>query len=347
VLVCARLTSSKKVDMRHTPVLELSLFFLTMYMPFFIAELFELSGIVTILFTGISARRYASGNLSDGTEENVDILFRLAAHIAETSIFLELGLSVFGLTASLRWKFVGWSILACLIGRALNIYPLRTIHNIFLLRNTPKEELDAGLEIVSSIISSTPCTRKDLKVRNNTAHMLWFSGLRGAVAYACAKTFPNVYGKRSDFVSTTTAIVFFTVFTFGCTTEWALKKLGIEMNCDEELYMEKNKTVDKMNHINKFENDYIYPHVIRNYSLNNEKDVTVQNMSAVTDTKQWVNPAMLSPGSTSRSAYFQNYDECDNDANTRRFRNHSLYDYGMGASMRSVKTDSLTNVNVI
>ncbi len=244
----------KKVDMRHTPVLELSLFFLTMYMPFFFAELFELSGIVTILFTGISARRYASENLSDGTEENVDILFRLAAHIAETSIFLELGLSVFGLTASLKWKFVGWSILACLIGRALNVYPLRTLHNVFLLRSSPKEPdmHDSGIQMVSSIISNTPSVRKDLKVRNKTAHMLWFSGLRGAVAYACAKTFPNAYGNRPNFVSTTMAIVFFTVFTFGCTTELALNFLGIEMNCDEEQYMDKNKTVDKMNFINKF-----------------------------------------------------------------------------------------------
>ena len=243
----------KKVDMRHTPVLELSLFFLTMYMPFFLAELLELSGIVTILFTGIFARRYATANLSESTEENVDTLFRLAAHIAETSIFLELGLSVFGQSASLNWEFVSWSILACLIGRALNVYPLRNMYNTLLLRReADPNNNERNIQHAASILSMTPNASKDLKVRNNTAHMLWFSGLRGAVAYSCAKTFPNVYGNRPVFVSTTMAIVFFTVFTFGCTTEWALSYLEIEINCDEEKYMEENHTLDKMNFVNKF-----------------------------------------------------------------------------------------------
>lgn len=245
----------KKVDMRQTPLLELCLFFLIMYMPFFLAELLHLSGIVTILFTGISARRYATANLSESTEEHVNTLFHLAAHIAETSIFLELGLSVFGLGASIKWIFVGWAILACLIGRALNIYPLRFIYNKLLLRNAGDPNIyqdDPNLEQVPSILSMTPNTRKDLKVRNNTAHMLWFSGLRGAVAYACAKTFPNEMNNRSTFVSTTIAIVFFTVFAFGCTTSWALNFLKIEMYCDEDQYMLDNKTHDKMDFINMF-----------------------------------------------------------------------------------------------
>ena len=242
-----------KVDMRKTPMLELCLFFLIMYLPFFFAEVFELSGIVTILFTGIFARRYATVNLSDSTEENVDILFRFIAHIAETSIFLELGLSVFGLGASMKWKFVGWAILACLIGRAVNIYPLRAVYNNLLLKSDKDmSPTDRRLHLAESSLSMTPNARKDLKVRNKTAHMLWFSGLRGAVAYACAKTFPNVYGNLPIFVSTTMAIVFFTVFTMGCTTDLALNILEIEMFCDEDKYMEENKTLDKMNYINIF-----------------------------------------------------------------------------------------------
>ncbi len=166
----------KKVDMRQTPLVELCLFFLIMYMPFFLAELLELSGIVTILFTGMSARRYATANLSESTEEYANILFHFAAHIAETSIFLELGLSAFGLSASIKWSFVGWAILACLIGRAANIYPLRLIYNKMLRRTTKQQyERDlqqSALETVTSTCSMTPSGKKDLKVRNNTAHMV-------------------------------------------------------------------------------------------------------------------------------------------------------------------------------
>ncbi len=254
---CTGLCSSiflKTVDMRHTPLLELSLFFLIVYMPFYYAELLGLSGIVTILFTGIFARRYTTGNLSDSTEEHVDILFRLAAQIAETSIFLELGLSVFGLSDTIMWKFAGWAILACLIGRMLNIYPLAAIYNTFLLKNAhaPMETAASSIDCESSIMSNTPTVKKDLKIRNNTAHMLWMSGLRGAAAYACAKTFPNAYGNRSHFVSTTMAIILFTIFTFGLGTELALNLLDIQTGCDEEQYMKKNNTVDKMNYINMF-----------------------------------------------------------------------------------------------
>jgi len=251
----------KKCDMRKTPLLELSLFFLIMYMPFFVAELLELSGIVTILFTGISARRYATHNLSETTEEHVDVLFRLAAHIAETSIFLELGMSIFGISGTLKWRFAGWAILACLIGRALNIYPLRFVYNQYLLRSYESDEATKVSNFHQSLsnITNTPNARKDLKVRNKTAHMLWFSGLRGAVAYACAKTFPNAYGNRAQFVSATMSIVLFTVFIFGCTTDFALKALDIEVDCDEEEYMDENDTADKMNYINVFgENNLLY-----------------------------------------------------------------------------------------
>jgi len=266
-LVCALFL--KKVDMRRTPLLELSLYFLVMYLPFFIAELFELSGIVTILFTGISARRYATHNLSEATEETVDQLFRLVAHLAETAIFLELGLCVVMRVQKLRshWKFAAFAMGACLVGRALNIYPLRALYNLFLQRKENESHIDdafnmdtidsegSGSSIYrqqSAVSQSTltPMVRKDLKIRNNTAHMLWFSGLRGAVAYACAKTFPDDFGNRSAFLFATMSIVLFTVFVFGCSTDLALNTFQIEMHVDEDKYMEENHTMDKMDYIN-------------------------------------------------------------------------------------------------
>ena len=39
--------------------------------------------------------------------------------------------------------------------------------------------------------------------------------------------------------------------------------------------------------------------------------------------------------------------DAENTVNTRRFRNHSLYDYGMGSSLQSLRGDSLSRVNVL
>jgi NhaP-type Na+/H+ or K+/H+ antiporter len=225
----------KQIDMRENRLIEISLYLLLVYVPFLLAEIMQLSGIVTILFTGVSANRYIVPNLSQITKVNADMLFRLLAHLAETSIFLELGLSVFGLIGHWNWKFICWSLLVCMVARAMNIYPIAFFFNRFLLRGgrdgedifieqemkrfrkatrhtvmtdsemserfspSVQTEIDEGMIISSSMsmrssisesstVTATPLKRKDLKVRSKTQHMMWFSGLRGAVAYACVRT---------------------------------------------------------------------------------------------------------------------------------------------------------------
>jgi sodium/hydrogen exchanger 8 len=74
----------KTIDMRHHRLLEISLYIVLMYIPFLIAEILNLSGIVTILFTGAAANRYVVPNLSSVTKVNSDMLFRLLSHLAET-----------------------------------------------------------------------------------------------------------------------------------------------------------------------------------------------------------------------------------------------------------------------
>jgi hypothetical protein len=60
----------KQIDMRHNRLSEISVLILLMYIPFLIAEILHLSGIVTILFTGITANRYVVPNLSAITKVN-------------------------------------------------------------------------------------------------------------------------------------------------------------------------------------------------------------------------------------------------------------------------------------
>ena len=246
----------KEVDMQHNVLMELSLYVFVCHVPYLVGELMGLSGIVVTLFAGIAARAYVVPNLSQVTELNADLVFRLLAFLAETVIFLDLGLSVFSLSGYLELRFTLWSLVACLIGRALNVYPLAAFSNWSIQR---KQGVDMSLEEEiaqsdrrntsafnganggkkvngsdtkssrvlqeksststeeSSLLGSsssnssirqsnasaakdvkssakfyqsvrTPQARGDLKILPNVAHMLWFSGLRGAVAYACVKT---------------------------------------------------------------------------------------------------------------------------------------------------------------
>ena len=282
----------KKVDMRKTSLLELSLYILIMYVPYLLAEIMKMSGIVTILFTGMAARRYCVPNLSLSTQTNADVFFRLAAHIAEVAIFLELGLSVFTLFAgegNFQWRFILWSILACLIGRAVNVYPITHLFNRSLRDEIPlsteeedeksefghvemieleEEETkdDSGVDIRNQT-TMTPESRRDLKIGWNTAHMLWFSGLRGAVAYACVRSFPDTFQHQTEFVVVTMAIVLVTVFFLGGTTELMLKFLKIDMNVDEDKYTTGSSREHLVSgFMHGFEKDYVRSYVIRDFN---------------------------------------------------------------------------------
>jgi NhaP-type Na+/H+ or K+/H+ antiporter len=360
----------KQIDMRQNRLVEISVYVLLVYIPFLISEILHLSGIVTMLFTGVAANRYIVPNLSAITKVNSDMVFRLGAHLAETAIFLELGLSVFGMVGYWNWTFIGWSTLACLVGRALNVYPLAYIFNRLLLirdrmssptsawegqgisfgtkkkiptiNTTIKADLSEGLatptvrnltpggmmwgeggrngdpkidtcntyendsgiyiidqcivenesfnggdpqqhqrngffshrtqsftdQSVATEVTATPWEQKDLKIRENTAHMLWFCGLRGAVAYACVRTFPDDLGHRKDFTMTTMAIILITVFGLGLTTECALSWFKIDVNVDEKKYMQSYlREPIASNALLKFEERFIKRCVIRDFDI--------------------------------------------------------------------------------
>jgi len=295
---CGAALLFKHVDMRNSRLLELSVYMLIMYVPFLLAEVLKLSGIVTILFTGMTARAYVVPNLSEATADNAEILFRLFAHLAETSIFLELGMSVFGLRGSFKGLFTLWALLGCLIGRALNIYPITFFYNLHLQRDPKSEEEiaeerrlrrlkksyaraennESHVEMTDNLKNSdhhsprtltedegssshgtdepaglvvqtngdnvgeqsmeTPRVRRDLKISWRTAHMMCFSGLRGAVAYACVRAFPDTFDHQNEFTVCTMFIVLVTVFVLGGSTEFMLSFLDIEVDVDEEKYME-------------------------------------------------------------------------------------------------------------
>ena len=223
-----------------------------MYVPFIMSEFMDLSGMITAFVAGIFARRYMEPNVSDATKQHAEMLFRLFAFLAETSIFLELGLSFFGMTGKFQWKFIGCATVAALVGRALSIYPLAAFFNYSLKsvvqvfqcgtgeRNEELVEsvgLQYGDDAVPRFSLKTPQHRRDKLIPPRFMHMLWFAGLRGAVAYACARDFPDENGHREEFVAATMIIVLFTILVMGGATEPLMDRLQIDTNVDPAEYM--------------------------------------------------------------------------------------------------------------
>jgi len=90
----------KKIDFSHTPLLQMCFYVTILYVPLVLAEILHLSGIVTVLFAGASSAAYVVPNLTPTTAAHADSVFRLAAHAAETIVFLEMGMSVCGLVGA-------------------------------------------------------------------------------------------------------------------------------------------------------------------------------------------------------------------------------------------------------
>jgi len=344
-----------------------------MYVPFLLAQLLELSGIVSILFTGMAARAYVVPNLSEATANNAEVLFRLAAHLAETAIFLELGLSVWSLTGSLNIQFVSWALLACLIGRALNVFPITFLFNASLRTRQSVDESISEHDYTraknrgsrhqhvemtemlttsdhhpsqqqqddhhpavkrqdsdvsgASHVSMTPRAERDLRISAKTATMLWFSGLRGAVAYACVRSFPDTFGHQREFVMTTMLIVLVTVFALGSTTEVMIKVLNIDMNVDEDKYMEDwHQQRESAGLILQFE-EFVQQHAVRADSL------SVQNSQEQDGSGR--PPSQRSLGTASYHAHVevtesQHLRNLDEMGYPRTRKRNSVFDYGGG-----------------
>jgi sodium/hydrogen exchanger 8 len=233
----------KHIDLRHTPMLELSFYVTILYAPFVVAELCHLSGIVTCLFTGIAARRYAEPNLSPTSASNADTIFRLTAQFTETLIFLDLGMSVvelIGYDGAFNMMFIVLALVACLIGRAINIYPLAFLYNLTVRNESTEQSSTVVPEDSKDGYVLEEATEKvqvnDITIPMNFTHMLWYSGLRGAVSYALVRTFPDT-PNRNIFVVTTMMIVLVTTFCLGGSTESALQYLSIPVEIEEEKYM--------------------------------------------------------------------------------------------------------------
>ena len=179
--------------------IEMILLVLFPYMSWMMAEALQLSGIVSILFCGIIMAHYTTHNLSEETEDFSRRFFKTRAFGCESFVFIYMGLATFTYEQDWdHWPIIVVAIVAMLISRLFNIYP-----NAFLVN----------------------CYRPDKKkIPKSYQHIMWFSGLRGAIAFALGLEAAEGYAIRADtdtpgaglcILTITLSIVIFTVLSMG------------------------------------------------------------------------------------------------------------------------------------
>uniref|UniRef100_A0A674CYC1 Sodium/hydrogen exchanger n=1 Tax=Salmo trutta TaxID=8032 RepID=A0A674CYC1_SALTR len=181
----------KHFDLRKTPSLEFGMMIIFAYLPYGLAEGIKLSGIMSILFSGIVMSHYTHHNLSPVTQILMQQTLRSVAFMCETCVFAFLGLSIFSFPHKFEFSFVIWCIVLVLVGRAVNIFPLSYLLNFF----------------------------RDHKITPKMMFIMWFSGLRGAIPYALSLHLGLEPIEKRQLIGTTTIIiVLFTILLLGSGT---------------------------------------------------------------------------------------------------------------------------------
>uniref|UniRef100_A0A4D5RPA5 Sodium/hydrogen exchanger n=1 Tax=Ixodes scapularis TaxID=6945 RepID=A0A4D5RPA5_IXOSC len=201
---CVTALMTKFTKLCDFPLLESCLFVLMSYTSFLIAEALDLTGIVAVLFCGICQAHYTYNNLSVESRLRTKQLFELLNFLAENFIFSYIGVSMFTYKKH-RWDagFILVAFLAIAVGRAVYIYPLT-----FLLNLGRTNKIPIAFQ-----------------------HVLFFSGLRGAMAFALA--IRNTLSEQRHLILTATSLIAIVtvIVCGGCTTQllaWLSIPVGIE-----------------------------------------------------------------------------------------------------------------------
>ncbi|CAI0447794.1 unnamed protein product [Linum tenue] len=193
---------------RHSTDREVSLMMLMAYLSYVMAELFDLSGILTVFFCGIVMSHYTWHNVTESSRVTTKHAFAALSFISEIFIFLYVGMDALDIE---KWRIVAKSpatsagvssvmLGMVLLGRAASVFPLSFISNLF-----KKSDND--------------------KIQFKEQIIIWWAGLiRGAVSMALAYNqftragYTQLQGNAFMITSTITIVLFSTV-VFGLATK--------------------------------------------------------------------------------------------------------------------------------
>jgi CPA1 family monovalent cation:H+ antiporter len=190
VLLLAGRTEDHMVEITFTTV--------AAYGSFLLAEHFHLSGVLATLTAGLMLRNFSSlGSISGRGQEAVEDFWNYAAFVANSLIFLLIGMREARQHFGLVWLPAMIAIALVTLGRAAAVYPC-----CFLF------------------------SRSSLRVTGRHQHVLFWGGLRGALALALALGLPPELPMRESIVAISFAVVAFSVFVQGLTMAPALRRAG-------------------------------------------------------------------------------------------------------------------------
>ncbi|XP_069747194.1 sodium/hydrogen exchanger 2-like isoform X2 [Narcine bancroftii] len=205
---------------QNVRIIEPLFVFLFSYLCYLTAEMFSLSGIMALIACSMSMKRYVEENISMKSSTTIKYFLKMWSSVSETLIFIFLGVSTITEKHEWNWAFVCFTLLFCLLWRALGVVVLTWIINRF---------------------RKVLVTRKD-------QFIIAYGGLRGAICFSLVFLLPShVFPRKNLFITSTIVVIFFTVFIQGMTIRPLVSFLEVKKSS------KKQPTVSEEIHIRFFD----------------------------------------------------------------------------------------------
>lgn len=282
----------KHTHIRRYPQIETCLVLLFAYESYFFSNGAHMSGIVLLLFCGITLKHYAFYNMSRRTQIATKYIFQLLAQMLENFIFIYLGLSLFT-EVELVFKpllIIVTFILIC-VARWLAVFPLSRLLNwLHHSRVARAARRHSGID--PALLTSSD------EISHSYQMMIFWAGLRGAVGVALAM---GIQGEAKwTLLATVLVVVVLTVILFGGTTASMLEILGIRIGCvdDAELDDEFDLEAPRVPYVVSAAD----PMGARRYTQPRHSSNSVPNISSYHDEDESVKSQNTSPGRPSSAS---------------------------------------------
>lgn len=176
-------------------LVELTISVVLAYGSYLLADQFHLSGVIATVTAGIILGNYGPGRgISPTGESAIDTVWEFLAYLLTAVVFLLVGLAIPPARLIDAVGPIAWAVIGVLLGRAIVIY--------LMLGGASRLTLVPGLAT---------------KVPRGWLHVLFWSGLRGAVAVAMALSLPADLPQRGLLQEITFGVVLFTLLIQGTT----------------------------------------------------------------------------------------------------------------------------------
>ncbi|XP_050076670.1 sodium/hydrogen exchanger 3 isoform X4 [Anopheles maculipalpis] len=288
----------------HVRVIEPIFIFVMAYLAYLNAEIFHMSGILAITFCGITMKNYVEQNVSHKSHTTIKYALKMLSSSAETIIFMFLGVATVNNQHVWNTWFVLLTIIFCSVYRILGVLILSALANRFRIHKLTK---------VDQFVMS-------------------YGGLRGAVAFALVLLVEKDHiPLQPMFLTTTIAVVYFTVFLQGITIKPLVKILNVKRSSKRKPTMNERIHERFMDHMmagiedivgktgnynirdkfKRFDNRFIRPYLIKNLQGPEPKILETYSKLTMRDAMDYMrrNPSTIGQmsGTESMSALFRNY----------------------------------------